>query len=141
MLVGIPSATMPAVQPRPLTLDDVPDELLAEVGLSRGCAPGASYRCSDPGAFLVPLAEVVGPARKLNREALRSFLCAVRDGIARPPVVVFREPGAAPRRCSTGCIGGGRPRRLGSARSPARSQTAMTRNCATAIPARSVTAG
>jgi hypothetical protein len=86
---------MPAVQPRPLTLDDVPDELLAEVGLSRGCAPGASYRCSDPGAFLVPLAEVVGPARKLNREALRSFLCAVRDGIARPPVVVFREPGAA----------------------------------------------
>jgi hypothetical protein len=126
---------------RPLTLDDVPDVLLAELGMSPDWAAGGSYRCADSAAFLTPLADLVAPTRKLNREALTLLLTAIRDGTALPPVVVFREPGPRRRRCSTARIGGGRPRRLGSARSPARSQAAMTRNCATAIPARSVTAG
>ena len=81
---------------RPLTLDDVPDKLLAEYGLRRGAATGPSYRCTDPAGALVPLIEVIGPThRKLNEEALRSLLRGVRDGADLPPIIVFREPGAA----------------------------------------------
>jgi excisionase family DNA binding protein len=81
---------------RPLTLDDVPDELLAECGLRRGGMTASSYRCTDPAAVLVPVAEITGPMqRKLNEDALRSLLRAVRDRVPLPPVVVFREPGAA----------------------------------------------
>jgi hypothetical protein len=87
-------------RPRPwersLTLSDVPESQLAELGLWRGWATEASYRCADPAAFLTPLAELVGPpARRLNRETLASILAAIRDGAALPPVVVFREPDAA----------------------------------------------
>jgi ParB-like chromosome segregation protein Spo0J len=42
------------------------------------------------------LYQVIGPGhRKLNEDALRSLLCAVRHRAPLPPVVVFREPGAA----------------------------------------------
>jgi hypothetical protein len=79
---------------RSLTLHDVPDDLLAEVGLARGGATTVSYSCTDAAAFLTTLGELVGPIRMLNREALVSILCGIRDGTALPPVVVFREPGA-----------------------------------------------
>jgi hypothetical protein len=79
---------------RVLTLDSVPGDLLAEYGLWRGGAGAASYRCIDPHAVLVPIAEITAPARKLNPDALRSLLRGVRDGDNLPPVVVFREPGA-----------------------------------------------
>lgn len=80
---------------RPLTLDEIPGELLAELGLRPGGATGASYRCSDPVAFLIPLTEVAAPTgRRLNREALASVLRGFKDGDAIPPVVVFREPEA-----------------------------------------------
>lgn len=78
-----------------MTLDDVSDELLAEYGLPGGGATAASYRCSDQTALLVPLAEVIGPRRMLNVDAVRSLLRGVRDGVELPPIVVFREPGAA----------------------------------------------
>jgi hypothetical protein len=42
-----------------------------------------------------PLSRSPGPMhRKLNEEALRSLLCAIRDGIDLPPIAVFRDPGA-----------------------------------------------
>jgi hypothetical protein len=80
---------------RPLTLDGVPDELLAEFGLRRGGATLPSYRWADAAAVLVPLADITGPLqRKLNEESVRSLLRGIRDGADLPPVVVFREPGA-----------------------------------------------
>src|SRR5450759_2222560 len=55
------------VNRRPLTLDCVPDELLAECGLRPGGAKAPSYRCTDPSAILVPVASVIGRIdRKLN---------------------------------------------------------------------------
>jgi ParB-like chromosome segregation protein Spo0J len=53
------------------------------------------YCCIDPSAILVPLTEVIGPDRKLNEDALRRLLSGVRVGATLPPVVIFREPGAA----------------------------------------------
>jgi hypothetical protein len=77
---------------RLLTLDSVPDDLLAECGLHRGGATEPSYRCSDPAAVLVPLAEVTGPFnRKLNREALASILQGFRICSDFEPVIAFRE--------------------------------------------------
>lgn len=80
---------------RLLTLDGVPDDLLAECGLVRGGASTVSYCCTDPSAVLVPIVEITGPEhRKLNEDAVRSLLQGIRDGAVLPPVVVFREPGA-----------------------------------------------
>jgi hypothetical protein len=80
---------------RLLTLDSISGELLAEFVLARGSLTAASYRCTDPTALLVALAQVTGPDRKLNEDALRRLLCGVRDGADLPPVVIFREPQAA----------------------------------------------
>jgi hypothetical protein len=46
---------------RVLTLDDAPDHLLAECGLTRGGASTPSYHCTDPAHVLIPTAEVIGP--------------------------------------------------------------------------------
>jgi hypothetical protein len=80
---------------RLLTLDSVSDELLAEFGIARGKVTARNYRCTDPSTAFVPLADIIGPNRKLSEDALRSLLSGVRDGAALPPVVIFREPGAA----------------------------------------------
>jgi hypothetical protein len=84
---------MDARMPRPLTLDSISDELLAEYGLARGSVTTPSYRCTDPRAALVPIAEITAPVRKLNPDALRNLLRGVRDGDYLPPVVVFRRSG------------------------------------------------
>jgi len=81
---------------RHLTLEHISDELLAEYGLRRGGATRPSYRSSDPNAVLISLAEIGGPqARNLNEQAIRDLLRGIRDDAPIPPVVVFREPGAA----------------------------------------------
>lgn len=80
---------------RPLTLDDISDELLAEYGLHRGSTTTLNYRCTNPQSLLVPVAEIMAPVRKLNEDALSSLLRGVRDGDDLPPIVVYREPGAA----------------------------------------------
>jgi hypothetical protein len=81
---------------RLLTLDGVPDSLLAEYGFTRGTAGVASYPCTDPSATLLPLTELIVPVgRRLNTEAVRDLLAVLRDGAALEPVPVFREPGAA----------------------------------------------
>jgi hypothetical protein len=80
---------------RPLTLDGVPDSLLAEYGFVRGTAVRPSYPCTDPSAPLLPLTELIVPVgRRLNAEAVRDVLAVLRDGAALDPVPVFREPGA-----------------------------------------------
>jgi hypothetical protein len=43
---------------RPLTLEHIPIDLLAEYGLRPGGATRPSYRSSDPNAVLVSLSEV-----------------------------------------------------------------------------------
>jgi len=80
---------------RALTLDGVPDSLLAEYGFRRGAVTAVSYHCADKQAALVPTAEVVAkrPDRKLNEQTVRDILCAIRDGTALPPIIVFRPPG------------------------------------------------
>lgn len=81
---------------RPLTLDGVPDAMLAEYGFTRGEATEAAYRCVSPVAVLIPLADLIFPAeRKLNEDAVRSLLAGVRDRSPIEPVPVVREPGAA----------------------------------------------
>ncbi len=81
---------------RRLTLDGVPDSLLAEYGFTRGAASAASYPCTDPSATLLPLTELIVPVgRRLNAEAVRDLLAVLRDGAALDPVAVFREPGEA----------------------------------------------
>jgi hypothetical protein len=87
---------------RLLTLDSISDELLAQFGLSRRRVKADSYRCTDPTAVLVPLSEISVPDRKLNEDALRSLLSGVRDSTDLPPVVIFREPGAATARLLDG---------------------------------------
>jgi hypothetical protein len=77
---------------RPLTLTEVPDELLDECGLRRGGAATPSYHCADAAAVLVSITEVIGPMhRKLNREALASILRGFRDRSDIAPVIAFRE--------------------------------------------------
>jgi hypothetical protein len=52
-----------------------------------------SYRCADPKAILIPIADVIGPGhRKLNRDALADILRGFLDGDDIPPVEVFMEP-------------------------------------------------
>lgn len=76
----------------PLTLDGVPDELLAECDLRPGGATSEAYRCTDRAAVLAPLAVVCGPqARLLNRERLVKILRGFRDGADLPPVVAYAE--------------------------------------------------
>ncbi len=79
---------------RSLTLDDIPNNLLAEYGLQRGGATVPSYRCTNPQAILVPIAEITAPVRKLNECTLRCLLRGIHDGDDIPPIVIFREPGA-----------------------------------------------
>jgi hypothetical protein len=75
----------------PLTLDGVPDYLLAEIGLRRGGATEASYRCADSLAVLVPLVEISGPKdRLLNEDRLRDMLRGVHERSPLPPIDVFR---------------------------------------------------
>jgi ParB-like nuclease domain len=83
---------------RVLTLDDVPDELLAECGLIRGGAAAESYRCNDKLAVLIPTTEVIGPSarRKLNRDTLANILNGFRQGHAIQPVEVFYETATQP---------------------------------------------
>jgi hypothetical protein len=78
---------------RLLTVYAISDELLAECGLVRGAAVTANYRCSDPAALYVPLANMIVPqGRKLNQEALKRILRGFRDGDDIPPVEAFYEP-------------------------------------------------
>jgi hypothetical protein len=77
---------------RELTLDDVPDDLLAECGLRRGGASTSAYQCTDPDAVLVALSVLTGPShRKLNRDDLAKILRGFKDGDAIPPVDVFYD--------------------------------------------------
>jgi hypothetical protein len=70
---------------RPLTLQRIPDELLAEYGLRRGGMTRSSYRSSDPNAVLVSLAEIDGPqVRNLNEQAVPDLLRAIRDDAPIP---------------------------------------------------------
>jgi hypothetical protein len=78
----------------------------------RGCVAAVRprYRCTDPRAMLVPVAEITAPVRKLNPDALRSLLRGVRDGDDLPrPWSCFVSPERPQRRCSTaytviGCL-------------------------------------
>jgi hypothetical protein len=93
--VGVHCTAMSDAMRRLLTLDGVPDSLLAEYGFTRGAASAStSYPCTDSTAALVPLLDVIVPGRKLNKEAVRDLLAVLRDGAALDPVSVFREPGA-----------------------------------------------
>jgi hypothetical protein len=77
---------------RDLTLAEVPDELLKELGLRPNCLRAETYACSDSTAVLIPLAEISAPPnRLLNREALRTVLIRMRDDLPLDPVPVFRE--------------------------------------------------
>jgi hypothetical protein len=80
------------MQRRPLTLDDVSNELLAEYGLVRGSSTAASYCCTDPSAISVPLTDVIGPKRRLNEDSVRNLLRGLRDGADIPPVEVYYDP-------------------------------------------------
>jgi hypothetical protein len=64
----------------PLSLDDVPDELLAECGLRRAGATTAHYPCGDTRAELILIEQVIGPVRKLNRDRLALILRAFSKG-------------------------------------------------------------
>lgn len=67
--------------------------MLAVYGLQPVRAP--DRRCDEPGAELVPLAELRVPAtRGLDPERLRRLLAGVAAGAALPAVPVFREPDA-----------------------------------------------
>jgi hypothetical protein len=71
---------------RVLTLDDVPDELLFECGLTRGGASAESYHCAELTAVLLPTVQVIGPSRrKLNRDVLINILDGFRHGRNIPP--------------------------------------------------------
>ncbi len=74
-----------------LTLDDVPDALLAEFGLQRSGATAVSYCFDDASAVLVPLLDIsVVGQRKLNPERLRDLLRGICDGSSIPAVAVYR---------------------------------------------------
>jgi len=81
---------------RALTLDDVPDHLLAEYGFRRGAAVAVSYRCIDKEAVLIRTSDVYAkrPDRKLNEEAIRDLLSGIRDKEALPPIIVYRKAAA-----------------------------------------------
>jgi hypothetical protein len=82
--------------PDPLSLGDVPNEMLIECGLSRGAVEGSSCRCAEPDAIFVPLADLIVPGmRDLSEGRVRRLLCAVRDQVELPAVVICREPRAA----------------------------------------------
>lgn len=79
-----------------LDIAEVPDSLIAELGLTGIGATERSYRCSDPAAFFVRLDKLVGPkTRMLELKTVTNILEAVRNGTDIEPVVVFREPGAS----------------------------------------------
>jgi len=80
---------------RELTLTEITDELLAECGLCRRGATAQSYRCTDPGAVLVPIGDILAKPRAVNPEALRRILRGFRDGDDIPPVDVFHDAGLA----------------------------------------------
>lgn len=71
----------------------ISDELLAECGLVRGAAGATSYRCTDPAALYLPLANMIVPqGRKLNEEVIRQILRGFRDGDDIAAVEAFYEP-------------------------------------------------
>ena len=79
---------------RPLTLDSVPEELLAEVGVVRGSAKQINFRCTDNQAVLIPLADIdYSRSRKLNRDVLTCLLKGMRDHSDFVAVIVVRKPG------------------------------------------------
>jgi hypothetical protein len=81
---------MADMERRPLTLSVVSPELIAEFGLQQPDQP--SYRCSDPGAVLIPIPQVLAPQhRMMNLDAVRSLLSGISSGANIPAVVVVRE--------------------------------------------------
>jgi hypothetical protein len=79
-----------------LDIDEVPDSLIAQMGLSGIAATATSYHCTDPAAVSVRLDELIVPkARMLELKTVTDILEGVRDGANIEPVVVFREPDAA----------------------------------------------
>jgi hypothetical protein len=81
----------------PHTLDVIPDALLSEFGLSRGCyAARESYQCEAHAAIMIPLSQLfVPPALKMDEERLRWVLRGFRDNLRLPAVPVFRDPAAS----------------------------------------------
>ena len=78
---------------RSALLYEISDELLAEFGLARGAARGSSYRCTDPAALYLPLANMIVPqGRKLHEEVVKQILRGFRDGDDIAPVEAFYEP-------------------------------------------------
>jgi hypothetical protein len=79
-----------------LDIAEVPDLLIAEMGLTGVGAKARSYRCTDPAAFFVRLDELIGPTtRMLELKTVTNILEGVRDDADIEPAVVFREPGAS----------------------------------------------
>jgi hypothetical protein len=79
-----------------LDIYDVPDALVAQMGLSGGAATAKSYRCNDPNAVMVQLDALIVPkARMLELKTVTDILEGVRDGAYIEAIVVFREPGAS----------------------------------------------
>jgi hypothetical protein len=82
---------MEARSKRLLTLNSVSDGPLAQFSVARGSVTAPSYRCTDPSATLVPLAEVIGPDRRLNEG--RSAKAAKRHSQRHRPESLPESPG------------------------------------------------
>ena len=69
---------------RPLTLDDVPEDLLTEYGLQRGTGTEPTYRCADSAARVAAL---FGPrrGRATGRASLRRH--GLPQAIPNPEIV------------------------------------------------------
>jgi hypothetical protein len=79
-----------------LTLDEVPDALLAAYGFERGLVAQAHFRCSEAGAMLLPIELVRAPQRRLSEEGLRSVLQGVRDAADFPACTAARDGDQGP---------------------------------------------
>ena len=78
-----------------LDIDEVPDSLIAAMGLTGVGATARRYRCTRPDMFIVRLDDLIAPiARRLELKTVTDILEGVRDGADIEPIVVFREPGA-----------------------------------------------
>jgi len=79
-----------------LDIDEIPDSLIAAMGLTGFRATALSYRCTHPAAFSVPLDDLIAPvARRLELKTVTDILEGVRNGADIEPIIVFREPGAS----------------------------------------------